>query len=233
MEYKTFVKRFGASVRTKNLTPPDKLLTTPLGVNKRAHQLPAESEIPKEFIRLDPWEAEYLFIVAQRAKKGIVEIGRFNGGSAFTMACANETAPIYSVDIEPQNDALLCNLFNTTGVGANVTLLVGDSQRQKFPEVRDYDLLFVDGDHSYDGAMRDLENWWDGLAPGGHVVCHDAYAAQPCMDAILDFMFRKDVFVVNAPVKHHYHGFHPAGSMAHFMKKERSPITRVFGLGRS
>lgn len=219
MQYKEFVARFGASVRTKNFTQPESSSTAGIDFGKRLHVLPDDTEIPREFIRLDPWEAEYLFIVAQRAKKGIVEIGRFNGGSGFVMACANETVPITSVDIKPQNDEKLRRIFSETGVGANVRLIVGDSQNGNFADIEPYDLLFVDGDHSYDGALRDLENWWEGLEPGGHVVCHDSYAGQPCMDAILDFMFAKDVFVLNSPIKHHYHGFHPAGSMVHFMKR--------------
>ncbi len=219
MQYHEFLERFGASVRTKNFTDPGNAQNAALLSNKRMHKLPAKTEIPKEFIRLDPWEAEYLFIVAQRAKAGIVEIGRFNGGSAFVMACANDAVPIFSIDIAPQNDERLKHIFQKTNIGRNVKLIIGDSQHRKYNDINAYDLLFVDGDHSYEGAMNDLENWWEGLAVGGHVVCHDAYAAQPCMDAILDFMFSKDVFVVTAPVKHHYHGFHPAGSMAHFMKK--------------
>ena len=218
MQYKEFVSRFGASVRTKNFTSLDRFGTIK-DPSKRIHVLPDNSEVPLQFIRLDPWEAEYLFIVSQRSERGVVELGRFNGGSTLVMACANDAVPIYSVDIAPINDELLTNLFEKTGVGENVRLIVGDSQNGKYSEIKEYDFLFVDGDHSYDGAMKDLENWWDGLLPGGHVVCHDAYAGQPCMDAILEFMFEKDVFVVISPVKHHYHGFHATGSMAHFMKK--------------
>jgi hypothetical protein len=84
------------------------------------------------------------------AKRGILEIGRFNGGSVFLMACANPAVPIYSIDIAPQDDARLREIFRTQGVGANVKLIVGDSQRERSPEVGSFDVLLVDGDHSYE-----------------------------------------------------------------------------------
>lgn len=222
MTYDEFLRRFGGGVRTKNFADPSHAAEPGFPFNKRVHTIPATAEIPAEFIRLDPWEAEYLFIAARMSKLGIVEIGRFNGGSAFLMACAGPSVPIFSVDIAPKDDDLLSSLFQATGVGENVILTVGDSQRGSFPEAPPYDFLFVDGDHSYEGAMADLRHWWGDLAPGGHVVCHDAYAKQPCMEAIADFMFEHDAYTVLPAVKHHYHGHHPAGSMAHFRKRQGS-----------
>ena len=79
--------------------------------------LPARSGLPKDFIRLCPWEMEYVFAVARRARTGILEIGRLNGGSTFLMACANSEVPIHSIDISPVDDALLQQFFATHGVG--------------------------------------------------------------------------------------------------------------------
>jgi hypothetical protein len=45
------------------------------------------------------------------AKRGILEIGRFNGGSLFLMACANPAVSIYSIEIAPQDDLCLCEIF--------------------------------------------------------------------------------------------------------------------------
>lgn len=36
-----------------------------------------------------------------------------------------------------------------------------------------FDLVLVDGDHSYAGGMADLENTWPLVRPGGCVVFHD------------------------------------------------------------
>jgi predicted O-methyltransferase YrrM len=39
------------------------------------------------------------------------------------------------------------------------------------------DFLFIDGDHSYAGAMRDWEQWSACVVPGGKVALHDARVA--------------------------------------------------------
>jgi predicted O-methyltransferase YrrM len=218
MNYQTFVRHFGASVRTKNIVQPGEDAAANHKVNKRAYTLPPSSEIDREFIRLDPWEAEYLFILAERSKEGIVETGRFHGGSTFTMACANPVAPIWSIDIAPQNDEKLTSVFKAQSVGNNVSLIVGDSQHSRYDQIGRFDLLFIDGDHSYEGCTADLENWFPLLSPGGHVVLHDSYYGQPVMDAVSDFFLT----VPNSPMipafRGSQHWRHHAGSMAHFIK---------------
>lgn len=218
MDFKTFVHRFGGSLRTRNLNSPLEPIWKKTMRNLRVHWLSLRSEAPAEFVRQDPWEAEYLFMLAARAKIGIVETGRFNGGSAFLMACANPGVPIYSIDLEPQNDALLLELMARLEVGANVQLIVGDSQKAKYQQIGGFDLLFIDGDHSYQGCTNDLENWYPDLAPGGHLLLHDSYDASPVMDACIDFAARRAPIVHVSPYKHANHTTHPAGSMAHFQK---------------
>jgi hypothetical protein len=115
--------------------------------------------LPWEFIRLDPWEMPYLYWAAARARKGIVETGRFYGGSTLVMALANSTVPVFSIDIAPKDDDSLRVLLSKRGIGTNARLIVGDSQRGEFGDIPDgaFDLLFVDGDHSFEGCLGDLE----------------------------------------------------------------------------
>ena len=219
MKYQAFLDRFGASVRTKNILQPGEDAPAKALRNMRPHRLPAQSEIAPEFIRLDPWEAEYLFAVAARARQGIVETGRFHGGSSFVMACANDAVPIWSIDIDPQDDDGLRRVLEGAGVGGNVELIVGDSQRTRYDRIGDFDVLFVDGDHSYDGCMADLENWYPLLSAGGHVVIHDCYDGQPSMDATFDFFARHDATAVVPAFRGPHHWWHPAGSMGHYVKR--------------
>jgi hypothetical protein len=44
---------------------------------------------------------------------------------------ANPALPIYSIDIAPQEDACLREIFRSQGLGGNVKLIVGDSQRER------------------------------------------------------------------------------------------------------
>ena len=41
------------------------------------------------------------------------------------------------------------------------------------------DLVFIDGDHSYEGCREDWEMWRDHVAPGGFAAFHDARAGRP------------------------------------------------------
>ncbi len=41
------------------------------------------------------------------------------------------------------------------------------------------DLVFIDGDHSEAGCELDWTSWCDHVAPGGHVVFHDARDGEP------------------------------------------------------
>jgi predicted O-methyltransferase YrrM len=41
------------------------------------------------------------------------------------------------------------------------------------------DLVFIDGDHSHAGCERDWSSWHGLVAPGGHVVFHDARQSEP------------------------------------------------------
>jgi predicted O-methyltransferase YrrM len=222
MEFSAFYERFGGSFRTKNLTwvPERASDPSPAFVNRRVYRMPAQSGLPQEFIRLDPWEGEYLFMVARRAKRQIVEIGRFYGGSTFLLACANDRAAIVSVDLQPQDDSRLEMLLKEHRVGSNLTILVGDSQRTQYPAVGPIDLLFIDGDHSYEGCTADLENWYPKVLPGGHIVLHDSYCGCAVQDAIVDFTARHAVEHVRWPyiIASHWHTSY--GSMCHFMKKE-------------
>ena len=52
-------------------------------------------------------------------------------------------------------------------------LLVADSRKVDPPSSR-IELLFIDGDHSYEGARADFERWSAFVRPGGHVLFHDA-----------------------------------------------------------
>lgn len=225
MDFGTFYAKFGGSARTKNISIllPPHVPRGDVARNKRTWSVPDQSGLPKQYIRLCPWEMEYLYAVARRAKRGIIETGRFNGGSCFMMACAAPQTPIYSIDIAPQNDTLLRQMFHQHGVGKNVDLIVGDSQKTKYPQIGEVDLLFVDGDHSYDGCWNDMTNWYDHLVPGGHLVVHNSYLGHwGVQDAIVDLMDRHpELQVIQSPFIGAFYWHYPAGSIAHLIKRER------------
>ena len=222
MDYAAFFARFGASARTKHILRSAASGGDP---TKRAFALPATSEMPAEFIRLCPWEVEYLFSVAAQARTGILETGRFNGGSLFVMACAApDGVPIYSIDKKPRDHAFLRERLDRFCPGKTIDLIVGDSQRAKYPQIGEIDLLFIDGDHRYEGCLADITNWYAHLVPGGHLVFHDAYeGTYGVQRAITDFMRdHPELEVVLAPDAPPAHWQRPHGSIAHLIKR-RAP----------
>jgi predicted O-methyltransferase YrrM len=230
MSFSKFNERYGASCRTKNLAVLPASVSGRIGfaarlvlgrlpkTNGRFYSPPAHSRLPFEFIRLDPWEAEYLFLLAQTAEAGIVEIGRFHGGSTFLMSCANRQVPIWSIDLAPQNDDRLRQLLTENKVGENVELVVGDSHHGDFPQIGQYDLLFIDGDHSYGGCRSDLEKFFPALADGGHLLLHDCVAENEVQQAVLDFLAQHDTTIVRSPYIINSYWQTPYGSLAHFLK---------------
>jgi predicted O-methyltransferase YrrM len=230
MSFEKFDQLYGGSFRTKHLLLVPETPTGRLGLaarfllgrfdphERRAYALPEAARLPRDFIRLDPWEAEYLYRCAQEASLGIVEVGRFHGGSTFLFACANPSVPVWSIDVDPQDDGLLRRLFADYHVGRNVELIVGDSQRDELPEIGRFDLLFVDGDHSYEGCLADLEQLVPRLTPNGQIVLHDCYAENPVQRAVLDFARGTELEVVRSPRIPRRHWFTPYGSLAHFTK---------------
>lgn len=215
MAWETFFARFGGALRTKNILRD---------VNPRSFGLPVGPPdiLQKEFIRLCPWEAEYLFAVARRARVGIIETGRYNGGSLFVMACAApDGVPLTSVDWAPKNDDRFKRFLKEVRPNADIRLITGDSQSVAYPDVAPADVLFIDGDHTYEGCMADIENWYPKLLPGGQMLFHDSYLGKHgVQDAILDFMIlHPELEIVTSPVIGATYWHYPAGSIAHLRRR--------------
>jgi predicted O-methyltransferase YrrM len=129
-------------------------------------------------------EAALLFRLARDAQSGpFAEIGRFKGGSTMVFATAlPEGVELWSYDLHvalrpdmpgSQLDAELGAALQRYGLDGKVHLLVADS-RTADPPPAPLELLFVDGDHSYEGARADYERWRELVRPGGHLLFHDA-----------------------------------------------------------
>lgn len=129
-------------------------------------------------------EAALLFRLARDAETGpFVEIGRFKGGSTMIFATAlPDGVELWSYDLHvalrpdlpgEQLDRELRDALARYGVEGKVHLVVADS-RTVDPPAPELELLFVDGDHSYEGAKADYERWAPLVRPRGHLLFHDA-----------------------------------------------------------
>jgi predicted O-methyltransferase YrrM len=129
-------------------------------------------------------EAALLYRLARDAQSGpFAEIGRFKGGSTMVFATAlPEGIELWSYDLHvawrpdlPGDvfDKELSDALERYGLAHKVHLVVADS-RTVDPPPAPLELLFVDGDHSYEGARADFERWGAFVRPGGHLLFHDA-----------------------------------------------------------
>jgi predicted O-methyltransferase YrrM len=82
-------------------------------------------------------------------------------------------------DVDPVAlDRELRAALSLFGLAERVTLLVADANTVA-PAPDGYDLVFLDGDHSYEGVRRDLDRWGRALVPGGSLLLHDAGDLRP------------------------------------------------------
>jgi len=106
-----------------------------------------------------------------------LEIGTLYGGSAAITVAALDDAGgdgrLVCVDPEPR-------IADDTwaGVSHRATLITGRSP-EALSEARHaaggpFDFAVIDGDHSTEGLVRDVEGVIDVLAPGAHMLLHDA-----------------------------------------------------------
>ena len=132
------------------------------------------------------------FLKKERIEK-VLEVGTYRGG----------TAMLWAHLVEPHNGKVFCcdvqfewgsfqdlgyvgnelinyrrQIYNDTPYEKFITEFQGNSHDPSFIQhvknnVGIVDLLFIDGDHSYEGVRQDFENFYPMLKIGGHVIFHD------------------------------------------------------------
>ncbi|MEM1166842.1 MAG: class I SAM-dependent methyltransferase [Planctomycetota bacterium] len=129
-------------------------------------------------------EAAFLHTVA-RGRRTIVEIGSYRGKSTVIMALAEPNARITAIDPHthehtPKPEADNHAIFHRTLLAHGVADRIEHWRRGSRGAAADWDgppidLVFVDGDHTYEGAKGDLAEWSPLVAPGGVVAAHDTF----------------------------------------------------------
>ena len=145
-----------------------------------------------------PWQerseiAGFLELVSQRAPRTVLEIGTSNGGSLFLLArVAAPDALIVSIDLPqgefgggyPRRRSVLYRAFGAHR--QRIRLLRADSHDPWTLEAvraaldgREVDVLFIDGDHTYEGVKRDFEMYAPLVRQGGVIGFHDIVPPSP------------------------------------------------------
>jgi predicted O-methyltransferase YrrM len=138
---------------------------------------------------------QFASIVAERNPKAVLEIGSFQGGTLLVLCrLSHPLATVISVDLpgglfgggykwfrvplfksfvmSGQRLYLLRENSHKTETREKVTSILGDQR---------LDLLFIDGDHSYEGVRADFNLYSPLVRAGGIVAFHDIVEHRPAM----------------------------------------------------
>lgn len=82
--------------------------------------------------------------------------------------------PMATMTKEQWDEVRRKSLKNVSFAADRVRAFQGTSEEaaEYYPDDK-YDLVFIDGDHSYDATSQDIETWWDRVADGGWLGGHD------------------------------------------------------------
>jgi hypothetical protein len=135
-------------------------------------------------------EAKFLYELAREVRSGcIVEVGSYRGRSTVALGRGSldgHRVPVFAIEPHQTFTGVLGGRFGPPDAGAfyrailetgcyHVVRLVSLSSEQVVAGWRlPVGLLWIDGDHSYDGVRRDLESWQPHLLAGATVVFDDA-----------------------------------------------------------
>jgi predicted O-methyltransferase YrrM len=127
------------------------------------------------------------FLAKRRHPRVVVEVGTANGGTLwFWCQYATHDALLISVDL-PGGDfgggytvQDVPRLLGHARAGQDIQLLAGNSHSGRMLEAveelldgRMVDLLFIDGDHTYEGVKQDWQMYSPLVGPGGLIIFHD------------------------------------------------------------
>ena len=151
--------------------------------------------LKRNIIRLDLNEAEVLQEVCISSAEGIVEIGRLFGGSTFLITDSSKNPDVRVISIDSQDNLTSHKVLNkrsskyfnrTIDTNYNGTYkifnaLVDFMNKGKLKLINEfsqdvkldmkYDVLFIDGDHTYEGVKSDVINFWGNSTK--YILFHD------------------------------------------------------------
>lgn len=138
----------------------------------------------------DAEELSLLYHLAQETQRGvIVEVGSARGGSTVALALGSKSgfqAPVYAIEPHEHFVGVLGGVFTPefrslffenllATKTADMVRLVNLSSEVVTPGWdREVGLIFIDGDHTYEGVKRDCRCWMPHVVPGGLMVFHDS-----------------------------------------------------------
>jgi hypothetical protein len=123
---------------------------------------------------------EMLSVLGDRITTGI-EVGVYRGGYARDILFRTDVNPLYLVDTwnndgmsNPVESPYSDMLSNISDYADRAVIMKGWSidMAKEFMD-RSIDFVYIDGDHSYEGALADLASYWPKVKLDGIIAGHD------------------------------------------------------------
>jgi len=108
----------------------------------------------------------------------VAEVGTYRGGFARHILDACDPAELHLIDI----DVSLLDPSVATDRRVTIHRGLSDEMLARCPD-NHFDWIYIDGDHSYDGASRDAHVAATKVKPGGYLVFNDFAHADPYLGA--------------------------------------------------
>lgn len=138
------------------------------------------TDITKPYSRQTAYELLWLINehLLKLNPKNILEIGTASGGTSLILSKIFTNSNVYGIDL---TDALHPNELRKL---RNHHMIIGNSSEQGTlrrlkEKCKEFDFIFIDGDHSEVGVMNDLKNYEPLLKSGGLLVFHDVRHEPP------------------------------------------------------
>lgn len=126
---------------------------------------------------------EYVFLYALisiLSPKRVLEIGTYEGVSAAAMATAmrdfNIDGEIITIDVDPKMTSKALEQATRENLREYIRFITGDSSKVVRGLQGDFDLVFIDGDHTDMGVRKDFEAVKD---RANYVLFHDTGESYP------------------------------------------------------
>ncbi len=173
----------------------------------------------KDFIRtIDGWltnhEAGYLYSLAQRGpgQGVIVEIGSWKGKTTIALAHGSRAAgreEVYAIDhheggpdqekfghAKVNTEKEFRDNIRTAGIEGNVVPMVMKSNEAAAGWNKPIRLLWIDGDHRYEGVKNDFLIWAPHIVEGGVIAFHDTFSWEGPRRVVEEYVLRSDRFSI-------------------------------------
>jgi predicted O-methyltransferase YrrM len=137
-------------------------------------------------VRLNLAEGALLYKYCKLVRDGtLLEVGRKHGGSTVLMANALRDGHLYSIDIVMHE----CVNAYVSDYDYKITFLTDDSKKIEWDAP--IDLVFIDGDHSYQGVKNDIKKFTPYVEKGGYAIFHDVVGKKGILQPLIDGLLKK------------------------------------------